>query len=181
MQAQGGALPETPLDPDQSLELLAEVALAYQQHGDHPRYFARVPGPCSFAVVLGECMGTGFNTISASWGGGSGPATIELVVIEWLRQMIGMPEGTEGVLLSAFNSWVKKPQKRVFLTKQSASTLCAWSMRIECLIGNKTGKTRRQLTDRFTAYFRDSIRELLARRSRSSAQSAPSEYPEDTR
>ncbi|MCG6889310.1 MAG: aminotransferase class I/II-fold pyridoxal phosphate-dependent enzyme [Gammaproteobacteria bacterium] len=100
MQALGGALPETPMDPDQSLELLAEVALAYQQHGDHPRYFARVPGPCSFAAVLGEWMGTGFNTISASWGGGSGPATIELVVIEWLRQMIGMPEGTEGVLLS---------------------------------------------------------------------------------
>ena len=100
MEALGGALPETPLDADDSLELLAEVALAYQQHGDHPRYFARVPGPCSFAAVLGEWLGTGFNTISASWGGGSGPATIELVVIDWLRQMIGMPEGTEGVLLS---------------------------------------------------------------------------------
>jgi glutamate/tyrosine decarboxylase-like PLP-dependent enzyme len=100
MLALGGSLPETPMDPDQSLELLAEVALAYQQHADHPRYFARVPGPCSFAAVLGEWMGTGFNTISASWGGGSGPATIELVVIEWLRQMIGMPAGTEGVLLS---------------------------------------------------------------------------------
>jgi glutamate/tyrosine decarboxylase-like PLP-dependent enzyme len=100
MEALGGALPETPLDADSSLELLAEVALAYQQHGDHPRYFARVPGPCSFAAVLGEWLGTGFNTISASWGGGSGPATIELVVIEWLRQMIGMPAGTEGVLLS---------------------------------------------------------------------------------
>jgi glutamate/tyrosine decarboxylase-like PLP-dependent enzyme len=100
MAALGGDLPETPLDADASLQLLAEVALAYQQHGDHPRYFARVPGPCSFAAVLGEWLGTGFNTISASWGGGSGPATIELVVIEWLRQMIGMPEGTEGVLLS---------------------------------------------------------------------------------
>ena len=100
MQALGGALPETPLDPDESLTLLAEVALAYQQHGDHPRYLARVPGPCSFAAILGEWMGTGFNTISASWGGGSGPATVELVVIEWLRQMIGMPAGTEGVLLS---------------------------------------------------------------------------------
>lgn len=100
MQALGGSLPEAPLDPDESLQLLAEVALAYQQHGDHPRYFARVPGPCSFAAVLGEWMGTGFNTISASWGGGSGPATVELVVIEWLRQMIGMPSGTEGVLLS---------------------------------------------------------------------------------
>ncbi len=100
MQALGGDLPETPLDPDESLTLLAEVALAYQQHGDHPRYLARVPGPCSFAAILGEWMGTGFNTISASWGGGSGPATVELVVIEWLRQMIGMPDGTEGVLLS---------------------------------------------------------------------------------
>jgi len=100
MQALGGELPETPQDADESMQLLADVALAYQQHGDHPRYFARVPGPCSFAAVLGEWLGTGFNTISASWGGGSGPATVELVVIEWLRQMIGMPRGTEGVLLS---------------------------------------------------------------------------------
>lgn len=100
MQALGGQLPEQPMDADASLELLAEVALAYQQHGDHPRYFARVPGPNSFAAVLGEWLGTGFNTISASWGGGSGPATVELVVIDWLRQMIGLPSGTEGVLVS---------------------------------------------------------------------------------
>jgi len=100
MEALGGPLPEEALDPEASLKLLAEVALACQQHGDHPRYFARVPGPCSFAAILGEWMGTGFNTISASWGGGSGPATIELVAIEWLRQMIGMPAGTEGVMLS---------------------------------------------------------------------------------
>lgn len=100
MQVLGGPLPQTPLDPDESLLLLAEVALAYQQHGDHPRYLARVPGPCSFAGILGEWMGTGFNTICASWGGASGPATIELVVIEWLRQMLGMPAGTEGVLVS---------------------------------------------------------------------------------
>ena len=100
MEALGGPLPEGPLDPEESLKLLAEVALTRQQHGDHPRYFARVPGPCSFAAILGEWLGTGFNTISASWGGGSGPATIELAAIEWLRQMIGMPDGTEGVMVS---------------------------------------------------------------------------------
>jgi len=100
MDALGGPLPETPLDAEDSLKLLAEVALTRQQHGDHPRYFARVPGPCSFAAILGDWLGTGFNTISASWGGGSGPATIELVAIDWLRQMIGMPEGTEGVMVS---------------------------------------------------------------------------------
>ena len=100
IDALGGPLPESPLDAEESLRLLAEVALTRQQHGDHPRYFARVPGPCSFAAILGEWLGTGFNSISASWGGGSGPATIELVAIEWLRQLIGMPNGTEGVMVS---------------------------------------------------------------------------------
>ena len=70
------------------------------QHGDHPRYFARVPGPSSFAGVLGDWLGTGFNAIAASWKGGSGPATVELVVLDWLRSLLGMPEGTEGVLAS---------------------------------------------------------------------------------
>ncbi|MBB3063577.1 pyridoxal phosphate-dependent decarboxylase family protein [Microbulbifer rhizosphaerae] len=99
-QALGGHLPEQPLNAEESLALLAEVALPHQQRGDHPRYFARVPGPSSFAAVLGEWLGTGFNTIAASWAGGSGPATVELVVIDWLRQLMGLPEGTEGVLVS---------------------------------------------------------------------------------
>ncbi len=99
-QALGGPLPEQPSNAEESLALLAEVALPHQQQGDHPRYFARVPGPSSFAAVLGEWLGIGFNSMAASWAGGSGPATIELVVIEWLRQLMGMPEGTEGVLVS---------------------------------------------------------------------------------
>lgn len=99
-QLLGGELPEQPMDADESLQLLADVALANQQNGDHPRYFARVAGPSSFAAVLGEWMGTGFNAVAISWGGASGPTTVELVVIEWIRQLLGMPAGTEGVLLS---------------------------------------------------------------------------------
>ena len=100
LAALGGELPELPLDADESLELLAQVALAHQQHGDHPRYFARVPGPGSFAAILGEWLGVGFNTIAASWGGGSGPATLETVVTGWLAQLLGLPAHTEGVILS---------------------------------------------------------------------------------
>jgi len=40
------------------------------------------------------------NAISTSWVGGSGPAALELVVADWLAQLLGMPAGTEGVLLS---------------------------------------------------------------------------------
>ena len=96
----GGPPPEQPGDAMAAMELLTESALLHMQHGDHPRYFARVPGPSSFAGVLGDWLGTGFNAIAASWKGGSGPATVELVVLDWLRSLLGMPEGTEGVLAS---------------------------------------------------------------------------------
>lgn len=98
--ALGGPLPEAPGDPDAAMDLLVAQALGHMQHCDHPRYFARVPGPSSFAAVLGEWLATGHNAICASWVGGSGPATLELIVVEWLRQLMGMPAGTEGVLVS---------------------------------------------------------------------------------
>jgi glutamate/tyrosine decarboxylase-like PLP-dependent enzyme len=99
-EALGGPLPLAPGDPQEAMRTLTEVALTHMQHGDHPRFFARVPGPSSFAGVLGEWLGTGFNAIASSWGGGSGPATVELVALDWLRQALGLPEGTEGVLVS---------------------------------------------------------------------------------
>jgi aromatic-L-amino-acid/L-tryptophan decarboxylase len=98
--ALGGPVPEAPGDPIEAMQTLVDVALSNMQHGDHPRYFARVPGPSSYAGVLGDWLGTGFNTIAASWAGSSGPSTVELVALDWLRQLLGLPEGTEGILMS---------------------------------------------------------------------------------
>ncbi len=97
-EALGGPVPQEGAAVQEGLRTLADVALAHMQHGDHPRYFARVPGPSSYAGVLADWLGTGFNAIAASWGGGAGPATVELVTLEWLRELLGMPEGTEGVM-----------------------------------------------------------------------------------
>jgi glutamate/tyrosine decarboxylase-like PLP-dependent enzyme len=96
----GGPIPNEPGDVDSAIAQLFRIALAHQQHGDHPRYFARVPGPSSFAAVLGDWLATGFNTIAASWSGGAGPSAVELIVVDWLRQLTGLPDGTEGVLVS---------------------------------------------------------------------------------
>jgi aromatic-L-amino-acid/L-tryptophan decarboxylase len=100
MSELGGNPPESPGQPLRAMETLVNVALANMQHGDHPRYFARVPSPSSFAGVLGDWLGTGFNAITSSWAGASGPATVELVVLDWMRSLLGLPEGTEGVLTS---------------------------------------------------------------------------------
>ncbi len=98
--ALGGPVPVEPGDPQEAMQTLVDVALASMQHGDHPRYFARVPGPSSYAGVLGEWLGTGFNAIASSWAGASGTATVELVAIDWLRELLGLPEGTQGLLMS---------------------------------------------------------------------------------
>jgi glutamate/tyrosine decarboxylase-like PLP-dependent enzyme len=82
------------------MQALVDVALATMQHVDHRRFFTRVPSPSSFPRILGDWLATGFQSIAASWGGGSGPTTVELVVIEWLRQLLGLPEGTQGVVVS---------------------------------------------------------------------------------
>ena len=96
----GGEIPEHPGSIERAMDLLADVALSAMQHGEHPRYFARVPGPASFPAILGDWLATGMQSMAASWGGGAGPTTVELVVVEWLRQLIGLPSGTEGILQS---------------------------------------------------------------------------------
>jgi aromatic-L-amino-acid/L-tryptophan decarboxylase len=93
-------VPLAPGDVDAALDTAAEVVLAHMQLGNHPRYFARVPGPSSPVGPLADALTSGFNAIATSWAGGSGPTTLELVVTEWLAQLLGMPPETEGVLVS---------------------------------------------------------------------------------
>jgi glutamate/tyrosine decarboxylase-like PLP-dependent enzyme len=95
-----GEPPESAGDIDELISVLVSDVFTTMQHGDHPRYFARVPGPSSFAGVAGDWLTAGFQAMAASWGGGSGPTAVELVVVDWFRRMMGLPEGTEGLLLS---------------------------------------------------------------------------------
>jgi glutamate/tyrosine decarboxylase-like PLP-dependent enzyme len=96
----GGPVPTEPGDLEEAMQTLVDVALATMQHVDHRRFFTRVPSPAAAPAILGDWLATGFQSIAASWGGGAGPTTVELVVLDWLRQLLGMPEGTEGVVLS---------------------------------------------------------------------------------
>ena len=96
----GGPPPEAPGDPDAALTTLFEQVLPFVQQPDHPRFFARIGSPSNFPSVLADTAAAGFNVFAGSWTGGSGPATVELVVLDWLREWCGLPAGTEGVLVS---------------------------------------------------------------------------------
>jgi glutamate/tyrosine decarboxylase-like PLP-dependent enzyme len=69
-------------------------------HVDHPRFFAFVPGPNNFVSVMADALAAGFNTFTGTWFAGSGPAQVELTVINWLRQICGFPDGAGGLLVS---------------------------------------------------------------------------------
>ena len=96
----GGPPPEEPGDPDAALNALFDDVLPFIQHGDHPRFFARIGSPSNYVGVLADAAAAGFNVFTASWTGGSGPATVELVVLDWLRELCGLPPGSDGVLVS---------------------------------------------------------------------------------
>src|SRR5579872_6677945 len=69
-------------------------------HVNHPRFFAYVPGPGNFIGALADTLISGYNVFAGTWISGSGPAAIELTVLEWLRQMCGLPESAGGVFVS---------------------------------------------------------------------------------
>ena len=99
-EAVGGPPPDGPGDPDAALDTLLREVLPFMQHGDHPRFFARVGSPSNPVSALADALAAGLNVFAGSWAGGSGPATVELVVLDWLRAWCGLPERTGGVLVS---------------------------------------------------------------------------------
>ena len=94
MAALGGPPPDAPGDPHAELQRLLDHAVPYGQRGDHPRMFARIGSPSNYVSALADALSAGFNVFAGSWTGGSGPATVELVVLDWLRGWCGLPAQT---------------------------------------------------------------------------------------
>lgn len=65
---------------------------------NHPRFFAYIPGPGSFAGAVGEWVAAATNLFVGTWLGGASMAQLELEVLRWLREALGLPEGFEGIL-----------------------------------------------------------------------------------
>lgn len=96
----GGSIPEHPTDPQQLLRPLKDQLFANMLHVDHPRFFAFVPSPNNFVSVMADALAAGFNVFTGTWFAGSAAAQVELTVIEWLREICGLPQEAGGLLVS---------------------------------------------------------------------------------
>lgn len=66
----------------------------------HPRFFAFVPGPSNFVGAIADTLTSGYNTAASLWRETPGPAELELTTLEWLKELCGLPDDSEGVFVS---------------------------------------------------------------------------------
>lgn len=92
--------PERPGDPAAVLDRLERDVLAWMGRVHHPRFFAFVPSPSNFVSVLAEAIAAGHNVFAGTWFESAGPAMVELVVLDWLREWCGLPDSAGGLFTS---------------------------------------------------------------------------------
>ena len=85
-------------DFESLLSVLRERVFAYHAREPHPRFLAYVPSCPTFPAVAGDWLATGFNFFAGVWPVAAGPNELEVVVLDWFREWLGMPAGTGGLL-----------------------------------------------------------------------------------
>jgi aromatic-L-amino-acid decarboxylase len=124
-----GLLPPTPPLKGEGLDGIAgeleRVVLPGVTHWNHPGFFAYFPSNSDLASVLADLACAGLGAQGMSWQTSPAATEVEEVVMDWLRQMVGLGEEFTGVIQDT----------------ASTSTLCAllcareWS----CAFGQNRG------------------------------------------
>lgn len=91
-------LPEEGEGIEAAFRAFRESVLPYVLGNPHPRFWGWVPGQGTPGGVIGKLLAAGVNPVTGPFNDSS--ARVEAQVVEWLREAVGMPEGTGGVLTS---------------------------------------------------------------------------------
>ncbi|MGB0388830.1 MAG: pyridoxal phosphate-dependent decarboxylase family protein [Ardenticatenaceae bacterium] len=93
-------LPEQGQDTDLLLGQLQENIFSHMWHPDHPRYMCFIPSSSNFVGVMGDLLATGFNVFTGVSRLSPAATMIEVMTIDWLSQMCGLPSTAGGIFVS---------------------------------------------------------------------------------
>lgn len=93
-------IPERGAPPGEVLDRVIADVLPFMMHVDHPRFFAFVPSPSNFVGAMADALVAGLNVFQGTWLASSGPSQLELVTVDWLREICGMPGSAGGLFVS---------------------------------------------------------------------------------
>ncbi|MGB9005160.1 MAG: pyridoxal-dependent decarboxylase [Candidatus Aminicenantales bacterium] len=96
---------QLPAEPPQQAEPLDRIFSDFQKiilpgitHWQHPGWFGYFPANNSPASVLAELLTAGLGAQCMSWQTSPAATELEETVMNWLRRMIGLPDGLAGVI-----------------------------------------------------------------------------------
>src|SRR5580765_900335 len=140
MRARISGSPPAAAQPfDELLRRLGEDVLSFTSRGEHPGFFAFVPFAGTWPGALGDFIASACNVYAGSWMEAAGPTQLELQVLDWFRDWLGLPERAGGTLLSG----------------GSAANMTALAVARESVVG--------AMNDRLVAYVSDQAHSSLAR------------------
>ena len=96
------ALPASPpAGPEPLADILADVERVIVPgltHWNHPGFFAYFANSSTAPAILGEMLAAAFNANGMLWKTAPAATELEVVVLDWLRQTLGLPAGLFGVI-----------------------------------------------------------------------------------
>ena len=96
--------PETPQSMEEIMADFERVVMPWMTHWQHPRFFAYFPANAAPPSMLAEML---VSTIAAQcmlWQTSPAATEMETVMLDWLRQAIGLPSGFSGVIQDSASS-----------------------------------------------------------------------------
>jgi aromatic-L-amino-acid decarboxylase len=104
-QAPGVTFNALPAAPPERGEDFAAIFADFEKiivpgltHWQHPRHFAYFPSNSSPPSVLAEYLTASLGVQCMLWQTSPSATELEMRVLDWLRQMVGLPEGFHGVI-----------------------------------------------------------------------------------
>jgi glutamate/tyrosine decarboxylase-like PLP-dependent enzyme len=85
---------------DELLTTLAADVLPYGSRVSHPSFFAFIPGSGTWPGALGDLVASAANVYAGSWMESAGVSQLELEVVRWFADWLGLPATSGGLLVS---------------------------------------------------------------------------------
>jgi aromatic-L-amino-acid decarboxylase len=90
------AVPIAPMDAESVYEQFRSSISPFPTGNTHPRFWGWVMGTGTPVAMLADMLASGMNAHVAGYD--QSASVVEHQVIEWLRELMGFPEGTSGVM-----------------------------------------------------------------------------------
>ncbi len=94
------ALPETGCGARKTIDRLLELNAAASGNTGGPRYFHFVIGGSTPAALAADLLATAYETVTYTWLNSPVGVQMELLALDWLKEMLGLPKGWGGVMVT---------------------------------------------------------------------------------